>query len=122
VGKIAGKVALAISSLQAILPTLVWGSFCQMLFYDVARMFSHFCGWFSFFVRPEGRFSVPTCLAPVTSRAAAVKDGRRRAGCHELVVARPRLDGGEHGVTLILVGTVTIIAPWRRASTGSPTI
>jgi hypothetical protein len=90
------------------LPTLVWGCFCQVLFYIVARMLSHLSVLVSFFVRPEGCFFVPTCDGPVTPRAAAVKDGRRRAGSTYCVVARPRLDGGEHGVTLILVGTATI--------------
>jgi hypothetical protein len=62
----------------------------------------------SFFVRPEGRFSVPTCPGPVTPRAAAVKDGRRPPP----EAARSVLDGGEHGVTLGKVGTAAISTPW----------
>src|ERR1700694_3285640 len=40
-----------------------------------------------------------------TSRADAVKDGRRSAAASHSAVARPRLDGGEHGVNLQTVGT-----------------
>jgi len=36
----------------------------------------------------------------MTTRAEAVKDGRRRVGATHSAVARPRLDGGEHGVML----------------------
>jgi hypothetical protein len=36
----------------------------------------------------------------MTPRADAVKDGRRRDGASYAAVARPRLDGGEHGVML----------------------
>src|SRR5258707_12007915 len=51
-----------------------------------------------FFVRSEGRFFVPTCPWPVTPRAGAVKDGRRGSPSPNSALARPRLDGGEHGV------------------------
>jgi len=36
-----------------------------------------------------------------TSRADAVKDGRRSAAASHPAVARPRLDGGEHDVILV---------------------
>jgi hypothetical protein len=58
-----------------------------------------------FFVRSKDRFSVPTCKGSGTPRAAAVKDGRCRVGDARSAVSRPRLDGGEHGVTLLVVGT-----------------
>jgi hypothetical protein len=48
----------------------------------------------------ESRFFVPTCHGSMTPRADAVKDGRRAGGSTSSAVARPRLDGGEHGVTL----------------------
>jgi hypothetical protein len=86
------------------------GHFLSSTFFDVALLLSYFLPiLFSFFVRPEGRFFVPTCRARVTPRAAAVKDGRRRADGTNSVVDRPRLDGGEHGVTLHLVGTANIV-------------
>src|SRR5436190_22842784 len=62
----------------------------------------------SFFVRPEGRFFVPTCLCSVTPRAAAVKDGPLGPPPE---AARSVLDGGEHGVTLAGVGTAAISVP-----------
>src|ERR1700676_1779249 len=65
----------------------------------------------SFFVRPWGRFFVPTCLCAVTPGADAVKAGRRCSGAAGSSVARPRLDGVELGVTLLLVGTSAISAP-----------
>jgi len=48
----------------------------------------------------ESRFFVPTCHGSMTPRADAVKDGRRAGGSTSSAVARPRLDGGEHGVPL----------------------
>src|ERR1700676_4160688 len=65
-----------------------------------------------FFVRLQDRFFVPTCPGPVTPRAAAVKDGRRCGRAAGSGAARPRLDGGEHGVTLAGVGTAAISVPW----------
>jgi hypothetical protein len=65
----------------------------------------------SFFVRPEDRFFVPTCACSRTARADAVKAGRRCAAAARSAVARPRLDGGEHGVTLRAVGTSAISTP-----------
>ena len=65
----------------------------------------------SFFVRSEGRFFVPTCRWSVTPRADAVKDGRRGARAAGSGAGRPRLDGGEHGVTLQGVGASAISAP-----------
>ncbi len=60
----------------------------------------------SFFVRGGDRFFVPTCAGAVTPRAAAVKAGRRCVLSAISAFARPRLDGGEHGVTLGVVGTL----------------
>jgi hypothetical protein len=65
----------------------------------------------SFFVRSKGGFFVPTCARSETARADAVKAGRRCAAAASSAVARPRLDGGEHGVTLLLVGTAAISIP-----------
>src|SRR5215475_14920223 len=53
------------------------------------------------------RFFVPTRAAAGTPRAAAVKAGRRGVSAALSAVARPRLDGGEHGVRLRAVGTKT---------------
>jgi hypothetical protein len=41
--------------------------------------------------------------APTTSRADAVKDGRRSKGASHAAADRPRLDGGEHGVMLAAI-------------------
>jgi hypothetical protein len=62
----------------------------------------------SFFVRPESRFFVPTRAGARTPRADAVKAGRRGALAASSPAARPRLDGGEHGVTLGQVGAATV--------------
>jgi hypothetical protein len=62
----------------------------------------------SFFVRPEGRFFAPTCRGGVTPRADAVKTDRRSLCAPSSALARPRLDGGEHGVKLRRVGAVAI--------------
>src|SRR6202043_2577429 len=64
-----------------------------------------------FFVRSEGRFFVPTCPWPVTPGADSVKEGRRGLPSPSSALARPRLDGGEPGVTLGVVGTCTISCP-----------
>jgi hypothetical protein len=45
----------------------------------------------------------------MTTRADAVKDGRRRAGASYSAVARPRLDGGEHGVMLVGSGRLRVL-------------
>ena len=68
----------------------------------------------SFFVRPESRFFVPTCSAPVTPRTDAVKAGRRSCASRRSYIASPRLDGGEHGVTLASVGAAT----WTTSGSG----
>src|SRR5450432_2710869 len=60
-----------------------------------------------FSVRSKDRFSVPTCPGSGTPSAAAVKDGRRSVQPTSSALDRPRLDGGEHGVTLPDVGTET---------------
>jgi hypothetical protein len=54
------------------------------------------------------RFFVPTRAAAGTTRADAVKAGRRGVSAAPSAVARPRLDGGEHGVTLRAVGALRI--------------
>jgi hypothetical protein len=58
----------------------------------------------SFFVRSESRSFVPTRASPMSSRAGAVKVGRRTnlAACSAL--ARPYLDSSEHDGTLRAVG------------------
>jgi hypothetical protein len=55
----------------------------------------------SFFVRPQDRFFVPTCSAPGTPAADAVKAGRRCGMAASSIVSSPRLDGGEHGEAVI---------------------
>ena len=63
------------------MPTLVWGFCCQALFKRflafLVATFRLSSLLFSFFVRPQDRFFVPTCRGAVTPSAAAVKDGRR---------------------------------------------
>jgi hypothetical protein len=93
-------------------PTLVWGFFCQALFKRflacLVLPFHCLLFLFSFFVRPQDRFFVPTCRGAVTPGAAAVKAGRRSVERANAGLGRPRLDGGEHGVTLGRVGTATV--------------
>src|SRR5262245_58608074 len=64
-----------------------------------------------FLVRPRDRFFVPTCSASGTPRADAVKAGRRSGASTNSGIASPRLDGGEHGVTLRAIGTSAISSP-----------
>ena len=52
-----------------------------------------------------GPYLRPDLPCPVTPRAAAVKDGPLGP---PLEAARSVLDGGEHGVTLAVVGTAAI--------------
>lgn len=52
----------------------------------------------------EAPFLRPDLPSKTTSRADAVKDGRRFVDAKHSAVARPRLDGGEHGVILPVVG------------------
>jgi len=54
-----------------------------------------------FLCSTAGRFFVPTCQYPDAARSPA---GRRAGGATHCGVARPRLDGGEHGVKLAAVG------------------
>src|SRR3984893_3833523 len=77
---------------------LVWGFSCQGV---SARRRTSFI---SFFVRSESRSFVPTRASPMSSRARAVKVGRRTnlAACSAL--ARPYLDSSEHDGTLGVVG------------------
>jgi hypothetical protein len=53
----------------------------------------------SFFVRP-GPFLRPDLDLAEAPRAAAVKAGRHCGRATDSAVARPRLDGGEHGARL----------------------
>src|SRR5262249_6796651 len=88
------------------------GLFLSSTFLPYACFFSYPFSSISFFVRPEGRFFVPTCRSRVTPRAAAVKDGPVGPPPE---AARSVLDGGEHGVTLYPVGTTAILTsgrPW----------
>jgi putative tryptophan/tyrosine transport system substrate-binding protein len=50
----------------------------------------------------------PTCRGGVTPRADAVKADRRSLCALSSALARPRLDGGEHGVKLRRVGAVAV--------------
>ena len=77
---------------------LVWGFSCQGV---SARRRTSFI---SSFVRSESRSFVPTRASPMSSRAEAVKVGRRTnlAACSAL--ARPYLDSSEHDGTLGAVG------------------
>jgi len=78
---------------------LVWGFFCQGV-----RKAAHLLSFVSFFVRSKARFFVPTRGSLTSSRAEAVKVGRRAnlAACSEL--ARPYLDSFEHDGTLGAIG------------------
>ena len=104
------------------LPTLVWGFCCQALFKRflafLVATFRLSSLLFSFFVRPQDRFFVPTCRGAVTPSAAAVKDGRRSVERANAGLGRPRLDGGEHGVTLWRVGTARQLLVAARGSAG----
>jgi hypothetical protein len=54
---------------------------------------------FSFFVRPQHRFFVPTC--PSQDAARSVRQGwPSRQPRTKLADPRPRLDGCEHGVMI----------------------
>src|SRR5882724_4063435 len=68
----------------------------------------------------EARFFVPTQGSPPAARADVVKDGRRAGGAAASCVARPRLDGGEHGATLGLVGMAGLPSPSKRAMQPGP--
>src|SRR5437660_6752335 len=82
------------------------GHFLSSTFFDVLLLpFAFFLSWPVSLFDLRAVSSSRPCHGPVTPRAAAVKDGRRRAGATNSIVARPRLDGGEHGVTRVLVGT-----------------
>ena len=52
----------------------------------------------------ESRFFAPTHTSWRPARAGAVKVGRRSSLAARSVVSRPRLDGPEHGGTLVVVG------------------
>jgi hypothetical protein len=54
---------------------------------------------------PGGRSFVPTCGCRGASRAGTVKVGRRGCLASRAGVARPRLDGPEHGARIKRVGT-----------------
>jgi len=54
----------------------------------------------------KARFLRPDLPQSSTPRADAVKDGRRRVRAKSRRLARPLLDGGEHGVMLWALGTM----------------
>src|SRR5258708_6125932 len=54
---------------------------------------------------PGGRSFVPTCGCRGAPRAGTVKVGRRACLASRASVARPRLDGPEHGARIKRVGT-----------------
>ena len=58
----------------------------------------------SSFVRAKGRSFVPARTTSIASRAGAVKAGRRAWLVAGSDVARPRLDGAEHGTKIKWVG------------------
>src|ERR1700730_13190088 len=97
-------------------PTLVWGPLSRTsVLYSVS---SPPFGLVSFFVRPDGRFSVPTCPGPGKPRADAVKDGPFGPPPG---AARSVLDGGEHGVTLTWSGLRRLtVAVYARRPDGEP--
>jgi hypothetical protein len=76
----------------------------------------------SFFVRPQDRFFVPTCRGAVTPGAAAVKAGRRSVERANAGLGRPRLDGGEHGVTLGGSGPRRLLVAARGSAALRPSI
>jgi hypothetical protein len=80
---------------QANLPTLVWGVESQEIGIDANSSGRRV----SFFVRP-GPFLRPDLDPAGAPRAAAVKAGRRCAWAASSILARPRLDCGEHGARL----------------------
>jgi hypothetical protein len=53
----------------------------------------------SFFVRPQHRFFVPTCLSNDAARSGR-QGWPSRQPRPKLAGARPRLDGREHGVMI----------------------
>jgi hypothetical protein len=53
---------------------------------------------------PGDRSFVPTCTSSSASRAGAVKAGRRAYLTSRTAIARPRLDGSEHGANITRVG------------------
>ena len=65
---------------------------------------AHLLSFISFFVRSESRFFVPTRASPRSSRAEAVKVGRRTNLVACSALARPYLDSFEHDGTLGAVG------------------
>jgi hypothetical protein len=78
----------------------LYGAFFVKEFARAANLLS----FVSFFVRSQARFFVPTRGSLTSSRAGAVKVGRRAnlAACSE--IARPYLDSFEHDGTLGAVG------------------
>src|SRR6266436_9654314 len=80
--------------------TLVWGFFCQ----GVRQCNACFCPSSVSLFDLKARFFVPTRGSLTSSRAGAVKVGRRAnlAACSEL--ARPYLDSFEHDGTLGAIG------------------
>jgi hypothetical protein len=95
---LSGASVLSASQLEPLVPCM--GLFLSRSFGRPAHLFS----FISFFVRSERRSFVPTRAWSMSSRAGAVKVGRRTnlAACSAL--ARPHLDGFEHDGTLGAIG------------------
>src|SRR5438132_13695316 len=95
---LSGASVLSASRLEPLAP-------CMGLF--LSRSFgppAHLLSFVSFFVRSESRFFVPTRSSPMSSRAGAVKVGRRTNLVACSALARPYLDSFEHDGTLGAVG------------------
>src|SRR2546430_1779342 len=95
---LSGASVLSASRLEPLVP-------CMGLF--LSRSFgppAHLLSFVSFFVRSESRFFVPTRASPMSSRAGAVKVGRRTNLVACSALARPYLDSFEHDGTLGAVG------------------
>ena len=58
---------------------------------------------------PGGRSFVPTCVCRGAPRAGTVEVGRRACLASCAGVARPRLDGPEHGARIKRVGTLLLL-------------
>jgi hypothetical protein len=79
---------------------LVWGFFCQGV---SARRRTFYRSSVSLF-DPKARSFVPTRASPMSSRAGAVKVGRRTNLVACSALARPHLDSFEHDGTLGAIG------------------
>src|ERR1700730_3053071 len=95
---LAGASVLSASRFEPLVP-------CMVL--SLSRSFgtpAHLLSFISFFVRSESRSFVPPRASPMSSRAGAVKVGRRTNLVACSALARPHLDGFEHDGTLGAIG------------------